>query len=251
MVIGWALSTSIDTNMVLKALNRARINCIVLCWKELDNYKRALKNFKNLQKIICVTYVRYYIALCYHNSGEYEKAIPNYEISYGIKNLMEMVQMDMDKDMYKFIKDTIKETQDLLLKNSEWINRYKDYADMLLANIDMIKLNRSRFNQFPPLYFYISTTNAKNVNSTLLLDVRYRGQSVATLKTKNNKITISTKQQYDNNKRDFDCNIELKDIAWREKEVSEFRTFFKIRPNSRNNIGNKKNEEHNMVLLTK
>lgn len=147
------------------------------------------------------------------------------------------------------IEAIIKEAQGLLLNNSEWKLRYKGYADNLLANIALIKSTRRGFNEFSPLYFYISTTNAKNAKSKLLLDVRYRGQSVATLKANNNDISISTKQQDVKNLRDFNCDIKLNDIAWQEKQVSEFRTFFKKRPNSRNNDNNKKNEEHNVENL--
>ncbi len=148
------------------------------------------------------------------------------------------------------IEAIIKEAQALLLKNSEWKNRYKGYAETLLANIDVIKLNRNRFNEFPPLYFYISTTNAKSAKKKLLLDVRYRGQSVATLKANQNDITLSTEKQENRNQRDFNCNIKLNDISWRETQVSEFRKFFKNRANSRNdNDKNKKNEEHNVENL--
>ena len=145
--------------------------------------------------------------------------------------------------------DIIKEAQDLLLKNSEWQNRYKGYADNVIANIAFIKLNRNRFNEFSPLYFYISTTNAKNAKTKLSLDVRYRGQSVATLKANQNDIAISTKDQDDKNLRDFNCDINLNDISWRETQVSEFRKFFKNRQNSRNTGNNKKNEEHNVESL--
>ncbi|HAL65807.1 MAG TPA: hypothetical protein DCP10_09595 [Bacteroidales bacterium] len=148
------------------------------------------------------------------------------------------------------IADKIKETQDLLSTNSEWKDRYKVYAENLIANIDVIKSNRNRFNEFPPLYFYISTTNAKNAKTKLLLDIRYRGQSVATLKANQNDINISTKKQDDKNLRDFNCDIKLNDISWREKQVREFRKFFKYRDNSRNyNDKNKKNEEHNVESL--
>jgi hypothetical protein len=144
----------------------------------------------------------------------------------------------------------IKEAQILLSDNSEWEERYNVYAKNLLANIDIIKSNRSKFNEFPPLYFYISTTNAKNAKSKLIIDVRYRGQSVATLKANNNGITISTKEQKCKNLRDFGCDIELNDIAWQEIEVSKFRIFFRNRANSRNdNDKNKSNEEHNIENL--
>lgn len=145
--------------------------------------------------------------------------------------------------------DIIKEAQDLLSENTEWKDRYANYADIFLANTNSIKSNRNRFNQFSPLYFYISTTNVKNAKSSLLLDIRYRGQSVATLKANNNGIFISTKQQDVNNLRDFNCNIKLNDIAWQDKQVSEFRKFFKEKPYSRINGNNKKNEEHNVESL--
>lgn len=144
----------------------------------------------------------------------------------------------------------INEAQKMLSKNSEWVERYNGYAKNLLANINVIKSNRSKFNEFPPLYFYISTTNAKNAKSKLLLDIRYRGQSVATLKVNKGNIIISTKEQDDKNLRDFNCNIKLNDITWKEIDASEFRKFFKNRAYSRNdNDKNKKNEEHNVENL--
>jgi hypothetical protein len=147
------------------------------------------------------------------------------------------------------ISNIIKETQDLLLDNSEWENRYKCYADKILANINVVKLNRSKFYEFPPLYFYISTTNAKDSKTKLLLDVRYRGQSVATLKADKNDIVISTKDKEGTNLRDFNCSIKLNGIPWQDKQVIEFRKFFKNRTNSRNTGNNKKNDEHHVESL--
>lgn len=147
---------------------------------------------------------------------------------------------------------TIAEAQKLLSLNNEWIERYKGYADKIEINLDSIKNNRKRFNEFAPLRFYLSMTNANKTQSGLLLDVRYRGQSVASLKTNKNAITISTSKNHDkNNLRDFNCNITLKNTSWQDEKASAFRKFFKDRNNTRNNI-NKKNEEHNVesLLLT-
>ena len=148
------------------------------------------------------------------------------------------------------VDQVISNAQASLLENSEWVKRYDEYAKQILANIPEIKINRKKFKEFSPFHFYISTTNAKNAKSTLCLDVRYRGQSVATLKTNNTDITISTKQQDEKNLRDFSCGINLNDISWGDTKVSEFRKFFKNRVNSRNNNDkNKKNEEHNVENL--
>lgn len=149
------------------------------------------------------------------------------------------------------IDEIIKEVQVILSDNPEWKERYNSYAKNLLDNIDFIKNNRGKLHEFPPLYFYISTSKAKKSKSTtLLLDVRYRGQSVAELTINNNSITLSTKNKDDKNLRDFNCNIVLNDVNWQSSDASDFRKFFKNRSYSRNdNAKNKKNEEHNIESL--
>lgn len=144
------------------------------------------------------------------------------------------------------IEDIIKEAQELLLKKTEWKNRYKEYAELI--NVDFIKSNRNRFREFPPLYFYISTANAKKAKRRLLLDVRYRGQSVAILKACQNDIVFSTKDKEINNQKHFGCNIELNDISWSDKKACEFRKFFKNKVSTRNNEV-KSNDEHNIENL--
>lgn len=155
------------------------------------------------------------------------------------------------------IEELIKEAQDLLVINPEWKERYSKYARDILSNIDneqIIKKYKRRFNEFSPLMFYISTTHAKkNLKNRLYLDVRFSGQSVATLKASLNEITISTKGKADNNKRDFDCNIELNNVSWLDKVATEFRKHFRDRKTTRNKTkDNKRNEEHNVesLLLT-
>lgn len=147
----------------------------------------------------------------------------------------------------------INNAQNILQSNPEWINRYEEYADILLANMGTIHSNRKKFNEFSPLYFYISTSKALNAKTKLSLDLRYRGQSVATLIASKKGITLSTKSSDYNNKRDFDCDIKLDNEPWRTVKASEFRKYFKNRPNSRNDDKlNKSNEEHNVesLLLT-
>jgi hypothetical protein len=147
---------------------------------------------------------------------------------------------------------TINATQILLNQNSAWINSYDGYANNIKVYIKNIKLNRSLFNEFKPLNFYISTTNAIKAKNNLILDVRYMGQSVATLKANQKNISISTKAKDVNNFRDFNCNIQLNNISWTDSKASAFRKFFKDRPISRNINNNKKNNEHHVesLLLT-
>ncbi|NMA75038.1 MAG: hypothetical protein GX963_12985 [Bacteroidales bacterium] len=143
----------------------------------------------------------------------------------------------------------IKEAQELLSENTEWKKRYKDYVVAMSENKDKVILFRKKIKEFYPLYYYISISSIKGV---LSLDIRYRGQSVATLKPTTNDIIISTKGKEANNKRDFDCTVELNNDNWTSPKARKFRGFFKNRANSRNKEGNKGNEEHNVesLLLT-
>jgi len=151
---------------------------------------------------------------------------------------------------------TIEEAQKLLSDNPEWIKRYDDYAKKLLSNIDnsFIKNIRRRFHEFSSLRFYISATRAmKNAEKRLELDLRYRGQSVATLKATSNDIIISTKGKDENNERDFDCTIQLNNVSWKDDKAREFRKKIREGANTRNKTENNRgNEEHNVesLLLT-
>lgn len=147
----------------------------------------------------------------------------------------------------------IAEVQKLLSDKTEWVDRYKKYAEEMKSNKNFLEENRRRFYESRPLHFYISTTNAKNSNK-LVLDMRYGGQSVATLTANKKDILINTKDKEVKNKRDFCCDIELdKNSKWGDPSASKFRGFFKNRDYSRNRTANNKgNEEHYVehLLLT-
>lgn len=146
--------------------------------------------------------------------------------------------------------NTIKEAQELVLKNkAEWENRYQGYADKILANSEVIKSLRRSFHESPSLSCYITTSTAKQAKNSLSLDVRYLGQSVATLKIDNKNVAISTEGKEFKNKRDFDCEIELNETPWNDPEVRKFRKHFKNRLKIRNRGNNKGNEEHKIESL--
>ena len=147
------------------------------------------------------------------------------------------------------LENTIKETQELVLQHKgEWLPRYERYAEALIENKDSITVNRRKFNEFAPFRYYISTSTAMKSKHNLKLDVRYRGQSVATIESTQKGVIISTKGKNENNLKHFGCDIELNNVEWRGKEAKAFRAFFKNRDNSRNNIL-KSNDEHYVESL--
>jgi hypothetical protein len=151
---------------------------------------------------------------------------------------------------YNFGK-AVENARRLLLDNSEWVNRFDGYADLILKNEAFISSARGTFREWSPLRFYISVTQAKSASKTLRLDVRYMGQIVAALSKKDNGAFLSTKEYDENNFRDFGCNIKLYNAGWDGHETKRFRRYFRSLPD-RSRTNNKGNVEHNVenMLLT-
>jgi hypothetical protein len=143
---------------------------------------------------------------------------------------------------------TILKVQDLLKQNQEWESRYVKYAKAIKANLETIKNNKQKFREWPPLYLYMNVVEAKG---QMTFSLRYRGQDVAKLKVGTDKIIISTKGFDDKNKRDFGCDIEIKDSEWKSGKAANFRRYFSEHINRTDKSG-KRNEEHRIesLLLT-
>ena len=113
-----------------------------------------------------------------------------------------------------------------LLRENKWVEQYKTYAEVMTENLKFISDKKSNFNEWAPLYFYITTTKAKESKTKLTLDVRYKGQNVAILKCDDNdRVTLSTKGFDNKNLRHFKCDIQLDNEEW--TKATAFRKFFR------------------------
>ncbi len=152
----------------------------------------------------------------------------------------------------KYLNDVVNETRELLISNKEWRLRYADYAEKISNNLEVLRKIRQSFRQWKPLMVYLNVSNAKR-SSTITLELRYRGQTIADLICKNScqEVIINSSKYNKNNKRDFGCDIVLDKEDWKGLKAREFRKFFKTNP-IRENIKNKGNEEHRIesMLLT-
>lgn len=156
--------------------------------------------------------------------------------------------------MSNFIKEcenTISEVQRLLSleENKDWKIRYANYATEIAGNIDTIKKSKEKkFHEWAPLYLYMNVSAAK---SHLKFSLRYLGQDVAKLKVNSDKIIISTKDFEKKNKRDFKCDVPLRDCEWRSIDARKFRNHFSSCL-KRTSESRKNNDEHRIesLLLT-
>ncbi|MBQ7976898.1 MAG: hypothetical protein IJ300_14530, partial [Clostridia bacterium] len=83
-------------------------------------------------------------------------------------------------------------TMDLLKTNTEWEDRYAQYADNISARSEVIKKAKSAFRCWKPFGVYISTSDAKDGVDVVKYSLRYKGQHIAELKVFNGKVTINT-----------------------------------------------------------
>lgn len=148
----------------------------------------------------------------------------------------------LEEDMANLdvLKKTVEEAEQLLKNKEEWIDRYGDYAKEITSNEKIINLVRKSFRESPPLYVYSSISRETNATKEdrVTFDLRYKGQSVATIKYKNKIAMLETKE----NTNEYFSIEGGKTFEWDSKGAELFRKHFKNFP-CRNKKG-RNNEEH-------
>ena len=118
-----------------------------------------------------------------------------------------------------------------LLMNQEWEDRYFQYADKIIKNKQRIQDARKSFHQVRPLYVYSRISEATKGGGVVEYDLRFCGQSVASLKIKNQEVTISTKDKDEKNEKFFKSYLDmfppkLDNEKWTSIRAEEFKRFF-------------------------
>lgn len=124
----------------------------------------------------------------------------------------------------KTITDIGKEVNNLLIKNTEWGKRYKDYGKLINSNKGVKYKNRKKFHITKPLTAYSSISDAKNESSNNF-DIRYKGQSVGKITINNNRKTITLLPKTNSNKDWFDIDYKGS-CEWISEEAKSFRKEF-------------------------
>ena len=118
------------------------------------------------------------------------------------------------------------------LENQEWEKRYFDYAKKIEKNNEKIKNARQSFYQVSPLYVYSRISEATKGGSVVEYDLRFCGQSVASLKIRNQEVIISTKEKDKNNESFFTTSqglspCKLDNEKWASPQTRKFKVFFR------------------------
>lgn len=126
---------------------------------------------------------------------------------------------------------------DILNNKNEWYEKYFCYAIKLIDNEQNIRERRKEFRKWGPLQVY--TTIGSVIKNSSNFDIRYLGQSVATISVTENKgpkattatgertVKLSTENKVDTNKKYFDYDRLIKNEDWNSPVAKEFREYFK------------------------
>jgi hypothetical protein len=122
------------------------------------------------------------------------------------------------------------EIQEKLQRDDAWKKQYLGYAEALIKNECNIKERRKSFHKVEPLHVY--TTIGMAQNNAYSFDMRYLGQSVATITvskdTANKSATLSTKKMKINNNTWFEYGTPIANEDWHNSIASkDFRRYFK------------------------
>lgn len=141
----------------------------------------------------------------------------------------------------------VDEVINTLLENNEWEDRFATYAKDILKNGDKYTQKRKRFRVLAPLFAYTSVSKIKGTDT---YDLRFLGQSIATVSVnRNNMVYISTTGKDKSNREYFECALELPDnTPWNDTKARDFRKYFHHIPDSTKKAKSKEHTYENMLL---
>lgn len=149
------------------------------------------------------------------------------------------------------MQQTVKDTLIELSGNTEWINRFGNYATDIESNIDKLKEAAKKFHNWKPFGVYLNLSQTKDGSDVFVFSLRYIGQEVADLKVnlKDCTVLIDTTKYDKHNKDYFDCTIRLKDVEWsRSLSAKVFRKHFAGLDMSKISTRSKEHEYESLLL---
>lgn len=141
--------------------------------------------------------------------------------------------------------EIVKDVNEMLTKKPEWEQRYAKYAQIIQKNESIYKEGKTRFQPKSPLYRY---TSYSKVKGNIEYDIRFCGQSVATVTSQNDGISISTEGKDESTKKFFGIEIRLVDEPWSSTEASKFRAAFKKELQKKEKAKSREHHVENILL---
>lgn len=127
--------------------------------------------------------------------------------------------------MNKSLETTIEQAQKTIEQSKDWNKTYEEQAKILTEKKSLLDQFYKEVKQFEGIQFYLTEVHPTQDN-IFTVQARYQGQPIATIKIAEDKNTVTTTTYDESNKKNYNCDIQLKDNDLRTKETMQFLTFF-------------------------
>ena len=127
--------------------------------------------------------------------------------------------------MNKSLETTIEQAQKTIEQSKDWNKTYDEQLKILTEKKELLDKFHKDIKEFEGIQFYLVGAGATQDN-IFTIQARKDGQPIATIKIAENKTTATTTTYDESNKKNYNCDIQLKDNDLRTKETMQFLTFF-------------------------
>lgn len=127
--------------------------------------------------------------------------------------------------MNKSLETTIEQAQKTIEQSKDWNKTYEEQAKILTEKKSLLDQFYKEVKQFEGIQFYLTEVHPTQDN-IFTVQARYQGQTIATIKIAEDKTTVTTTTYNESNKKNYNCEFQLKDQDLRTKETMQFLTFF-------------------------
>ena len=127
--------------------------------------------------------------------------------------------------MNKLLEQTIDQAQKMLEQSKDWQQTYEEISKTLTENKPQLDQFYKQVKNYEVIQFYLSDVPS-TPSDTILIQARYQGQPIADISISKEETTISTKQPNENNKKTYNCDIQLEGEELNTKDTYKFLEFF-------------------------
>lgn len=127
--------------------------------------------------------------------------------------------------MNKLLEQTIDQAQKMLEQSKDWQQTYEEISKTLTENKAQLDQFYKQVKNYEVIQFYLSDVPS-TPSDTILIQARYQGQPIADISISKEETTISTKQHNENNKKTYNCDIQLEGEELNTKDTYKFLEFF-------------------------
>lgn len=130
----------------------------------------------------------------------------------------------------------IKQSLRVMEQSTDWSKTYEEQLKILNDKKPLLDQFHKDIKEFEGIQFYLTEVHPTQDN-IFTVQARYQGQTIATIKIAEDKTTVTTTTYEESNKKNYNCDIQLKDNDLKTKETMQFLTYFnkKMKPKGKIN----------------